>query len=48
MYRYGDPLDVIPALVAEVGASAVYAARDFAPYGSRRDAAVTERLSARG
>ncbi len=48
VYRYGDPLDVIPALVAEVGASAVYAARDFAPYGSRRDAAVTERLSARG
>jgi len=28
VYRYGDPLDVIPALVAEVGASAVYAARE--------------------
>ena len=44
VYRYGDPLDVIPALVAEVGASAVYAARDFAPYGSRRDDAVGDRL----
>ena len=48
VYRYGDPIDVIPALVAEVGATAVYAARDFAPYGSRRDAAVSERLAAAG
>ena len=48
VYRYGDPLDVIPALVAEVGASAVYAARDFAPYGSRRDDAVGDRLEASG
>ncbi|MFM8847468.1 MAG: cryptochrome/photolyase family protein [Actinomycetota bacterium] len=48
VYRYGDPAEVIPALVAEVGASAVYAARDFAPYGIRRDGAVSERLAAVG
>jgi deoxyribodipyrimidine photo-lyase len=46
--RHGDPLDVIPRLAEEVGASAVLAAGDFAPYGRRRDAAVAERLTRDG
>ncbi|MFZ9397755.1 MAG: cryptochrome/photolyase family protein [Ilumatobacteraceae bacterium] len=48
VYRHGDPAEVIPALAEEVGADAVYAARDFAPYGQRRDRAVAERLAAKG
>ena len=48
LYRYGDPRDVIPAFCEEFGIDTVFAARDFAPYGSRRDQAVAERLSASG
>lgn len=48
VYRHGDPVDVVPALAAEVGADTVYAASDFAPYGSRRDAEVAKRLGAAG
>jgi deoxyribodipyrimidine photo-lyase len=44
VYRHGDPVTVVPALAAEVGASAVYVTRDHAPYGRRRDAAVVEAL----
>lgn len=46
VYRYGDPVDVVPAFAAEVGASGVFVTRDHAPYGRRRDAAVAERLRA--
>ncbi|HUC33580.1 MAG TPA: deoxyribodipyrimidine photo-lyase [Ilumatobacteraceae bacterium] len=38
--RHGDPVDVVPAVAAEVGAVAVFVTRDYAPYGRRRDAAV--------
>ena len=38
--RHGDPAEVIPGLAGEVDAEAVYVARDYAPYGRRRDAAV--------
>lgn len=48
VYRHGDPVETVAALAAEVGATAVYAAEDFAPYGRRRDAVVAERLSADG
>lgn len=48
VYRHGDPVDVIAALAQEVGAHDVYIARDFAPYGGRRDLAVSERLAADG
>ena len=42
--RRGDPVDVVPAVAGEVGASAVHLTRDAGPYGRRRDAAVIERL----
>ncbi|HVT76092.1 MAG TPA: deoxyribodipyrimidine photo-lyase [Acidimicrobiales bacterium] len=35
--RRGDPVAVVPALAREVGAAAVYATADFAPYGAARD-----------
>ena len=38
--RHGDPTQVIPALVAEVGAGSVHVSRDTGPYGRQRDAAV--------
>jgi len=44
--RHGDPVDVIPALSADVDAHAVYVAREYAPYGRRRDAAVKASLIA--
>lgn len=42
--RYGEPIDVVPAVAGEVGADGVYIAADFAPYGKRRDLSVRERL----
>ena len=44
MVRHGDPVEVIPALAAEVNADTVFVARDHAPYGRRRDAAVKTAL----
>jgi deoxyribodipyrimidine photo-lyase len=38
--RSGDPPEVLARLVAETGAAAVVATRDFTPYAVRRDAAV--------
>jgi deoxyribodipyrimidine photo-lyase len=46
--RHGDPVDVIPALAVEVSADTVFVARDYAPYGRRRDAAVKETLERNG
>jgi len=46
--RHGDPVEVVPRFAAEVGAGSVYVTRDAAPYGRRRDAAVSERLVADG
>ena len=40
--RTGDPADVVPAVAAEVEATAVHAAADFGPYGRARDAAVVD------
>ena len=42
--RTGDPIDVVPAVAQEVGATAVFAAKDFAPYGQARDAQVDTEL----
>jgi deoxyribodipyrimidine photo-lyase len=42
--RHGDPSAVIPALAQEVDAETVFVARDYAPYGRRRDAAVKDAL----
>ena len=42
--RTGDPVEVVPAVVAEAGADAVFVTADFGPYGSRRDEAVAAAL----
>ena len=46
--RQGDPVAVVPAVAAEVGADVVAVTADFAPYGARRDEAVASRLAAAG
>ena len=48
VYRHGDPVDVVPALAAELGVGDVYVSRDHGPYGRRRDAAVAGRLGELG
>jgi deoxyribodipyrimidine photo-lyase len=42
--RRGDPVDEVPAIAEEIGADAVYVARDYAPYGRRRDEAIADAL----
>jgi deoxyribodipyrimidine photo-lyase len=42
--RHGDPVEVIPALAAEVNADTVFVARDYSPYGRRRDGDVKTAL----
>ena len=44
----GRPEDQLPRICAAAGASAVHISADFSPFGMRRDAAVTEKLSAAG
>ena len=46
--REGDPEKVIPDLAREVAAEQVFVAKDFAPYGRRRDAAVANALKSIG
>jgi deoxyribodipyrimidine photo-lyase len=46
--RHGDPADVVAAVAAEAGASAVHVTADTGPYGRRRDAAVAARLREAG
>ena len=46
--REGDPEIVIPELAREVAADQVFVAKDFAPYGRRRDAAVAGKLKELG
>ncbi|MEY3147100.1 MAG: hypothetical protein RL688_319 [Actinomycetota bacterium] len=48
VFRYGDPVDVIVELAKELDATDVYIARDFAPYGRRRDIEIAERLVSQG
>lgn len=48
VFRHGDPVDVIVELAKEVDATDVYIARDFAPYGRRRDIEIAERLVSQG
>jgi deoxyribodipyrimidine photo-lyase len=43
--RQGDPVTVLPRVVAETEASAVHVSADFGPYGARRDAAVEQALA---
>jgi deoxyribodipyrimidine photo-lyase len=42
--RVGNPVDVVAKVAQEVGATEVFAAKDFAPYGQKRDAAVAAAL----
>jgi deoxyribodipyrimidine photo-lyase len=37
LVRYGDPLELVPALVEELNASAVFTNRDYEPYARDRD-----------
>ncbi|MCX6533544.1 MAG: deoxyribodipyrimidine photo-lyase [Actinobacteria bacterium] len=48
VFRHGDPVDVIVELAKELDATDVYIARDFAPYGRRRDIEIAERLVSQG
>ena len=42
--RYGKPDDLIPALVRESGATAVFAEEDYSPYARQRDARVAKHV----
>ncbi|MFN8078284.1 MAG: deoxyribodipyrimidine photo-lyase [Kineosporiaceae bacterium] len=46
--RHGDPVEVVPAVAREAGATSVHVTADAGPYGRRRDAAVAETLRADG
>jgi deoxyribodipyrimidine photo-lyase len=46
--RRGDPVAVVPAVAAEVGARQVFVTADFGPYGTQRDEAVEQALAAGG
>ena len=46
--RHGDPVDEIPALADSIDATTVYVAKDFGPYGRRRDDAVADALRGAG
>jgi len=46
--RAGDPVDVVPGLAAEVGATEVFVTADAGPYGRRRDAGVARALARSG
>ncbi len=46
--RAGDPLEVIPALAREVGATSVHVTRETEPHGHERDRAVARTLAAGG
>ena len=45
VFRVGDPVEVIPALVREIGAESVHIAADYGPYGSLRDNNVEAELN---
>ena len=42
--RIGDPVEVVAQVAKEVGATEIFAAKDFAPYGKKRDALVAQAL----
>lgn len=46
--RYGDPASVVPAVAAEVGATAVHLTRETTPYGLARDRRVAAALDDAG
>ena len=44
LIRHGDPVDILPDVVAAAAATSVHIAEDFAPYGRARDARVATAL----
>lgn len=46
--RTGDPVAVVPAVAAEVGAGSVHVSADFGPYGRERDERVEKALEQDG
>jgi deoxyribodipyrimidine photo-lyase len=46
--RAGDPVEVVPAVAAEIEAATVCVSADFGPYGRRRDEQVARALAAAG
>lgn len=46
--RHGDPIDVVPALAAQLRAETVFVSADCGPYGRARDAAVAQALERGG
>lgn len=46
--RHGDPVEVVPRLAAELGATEVHVAASYEPAGRRRDARVEAALDAAG
>lgn len=46
--RLGKPEEAVPALAAEVGASALYVSRDYGPFARARDSRVAQALAKRG
>jgi deoxyribodipyrimidine photo-lyase len=46
--RYGNPVDIVPALVAQLRAETVFVSADCGPYGRTRDTAVAEALQRAG
>ncbi|MFM7493424.1 MAG: deoxyribodipyrimidine photo-lyase, partial [Acidimicrobiaceae bacterium] len=42
--RVGDPVEIVSKVAKEVGATEVFAAKDFAPYGQKRDVQVARSL----
>jgi len=45
---HGNPVEIVPAHAASVGAARVVVSRDYGPYGRRRDARVEAALAGRG
>jgi deoxyribodipyrimidine photo-lyase len=46
--RHGDPTTVVPHVASALGAARVHVSADFAPYGARRDATVSQLLEGDG
>ena len=46
--RTGDPINEVAKVAKQVGATEVFAAKDFAPYGQKRDAEVEKKLKSVG
>ena len=46
--RHGDPVEVVAAVAAEVGADQVFVSADFGPYGAARDERVQTALAEQG